>query len=610
VSETNPHVDVQGTLTLKDGILRIKPLDLPITGITGQLAFTEDTVTAKHIKSQLLGYPFFINIQSPQANYVDVTGTGTFNPQSIKDYVDLQRILQGQTSFKLHLGMPLNAERHQSLQLTLASDLQGLAVNLPAPLGKTSAEVQSSHLDFDFSTLSQMGLAFRYGGQINGVMSAHEKDKGYQFYNGNLHFGPELAVKQTAPGLFVDGTIPYLDINAWQQTIKQLKNAPKKSSQNATHTSTESSNNLLRRVDLLFNQLQTSALTLKNIQVTVAHSDNGWLINLNNPNILGFIEYPDNFPAKAIALNFEKINIPAKKSGSNTTSSQASKLKPTAVPPIDFFARSLVYGKMNLANVGVLLKPVPGGVQIQSLQIEQPHLNLTAHGAWMEQGQSSRTTFTGQVQSDNYGNALKALDLTDNIDGQNGTLTFDLAWPGSPSSVALTQLSGKAKVKLGPGRVVNIGDQESNIVLGKMISLLSLQSLMERFKSSFSDLYEGGYPFTEMQGEFDFNSGNLMIPNAYLDGTVARLEWNGLIDLVGQNYDLMLLVTPHYTSSLPVLVTVAGTAVAGPIGLLAGAATWAATKVASKQIDKATTYTYKVTGSLDKPQITEVKGEA
>jgi len=64
----------------------------------------------------------------------------------------------------------------------------------------------------------------------------------------------------------------------------------------------------------------------------------------------------------------------------------------------------------------------------------------------------------------------------------------------------------------------------------------------------------------------------------------------------------MLSISPHVTSSLPVVATLAG-------GPLAGAVTWVADKLVSKAVTNVTTVNYKVSGPWSHPQVDHVIGK-
>ena len=76
----------------------------------------------------------------------------------------------------------------------------------------------------------------------------------------------------------------------------------------------------------------------------------------------------------------------------------------------------------------------------------------------------------------------------------------------------------------------------------------------------------------------------------------------GDLDVMKHRYDLQLHVSPHVMASLPIVATIAG----GPIGPIAGVATWLALKIIDQGIYKVSGYTYKVSGPWSDPVVDQV----
>ena len=104
--------------------------------------------------------------------------------------------------------------------------------------------------------------------------------------------------------------------------------------------------------------------------------------------------------------------------------------------------------------------------------------------------------------------------------------------------------------------------------------------------------------FDDIHGDFQLNQGIAVTKNTVLEGPIARIALAGNINLVNQTYDLQVQVTPHLTSSLPLIAAIAG----GPV---VGAAAWVANKLINPVINKITTDHYHITGPWSKPVITQ-----
>lgn len=116
----------------------------------------------------------------------------------------------------------------------------------------------------------------------------------------------------------------------------------------------------------------------------------------------------------------------------------------------------------------------------------------------------------------------------------------------------------------------------------------------------FSDLAQDGYSFDQFEGTFNLAHGALSTQDSYIDGPVAYASMKGQLDVVRQLYDLDLEISPHITASLPIVATIAG----GPI---AGIATWVASKIINRGVQKISGYTYKISGPWRHPVVQQVK---
>ncbi|MHB1949823.1 MAG: YhdP family protein, partial [Gammaproteobacteria bacterium] len=183
--------------------------------------------------------------------------------------------------------------------------------------------------------------------------------------------------------------------------------------------------------------------------------------------------------------------------------------------------------------------------------------------------------------------------------GSSAQATFDLSWTGAPYNPSLASMNGTLALKLGPGRIINLGNStEAKLGLGRLLNLLSLQSIPQRLSLNFSDLTQNGYSFDSMAGDFKLQNGNAYTDNMYIDGTVASVRIAGRIGLAAKNYDMRLGINAHVTSSLPLIV--------GAFNPIAGVATWAVDKIVSSQASKVTMYTYRITGTWDNPNWSQI----
>ena len=154
------------------------------------------------------------------------------------------------------------------------------------------------------------------------------------------------------------------------------------------------------------------------------------------------------------------------------------------------------------------------------------------------------------------------------------------------------------------GRVTHLSKEtEKTLAFGKLLSILSLQTIPRRLQLDFSDLSKDGYSFDLFKGNFVINNGVMKTDDSYIDGPVAYATMKGDLNLDKKLYNLDLNVSPHITASLPIVVAIAGGPIAGPI---AGIATWVASKIINKGVEKISGYTYKISGPWLEPVVQQV----
>ena len=161
-------------------------------------------------------------------------------------------------------------------------------------------------------------------------------------------------------------------------------------------------------------------------------------------------------------------------------------------------------------------------------------------------------------------------------------------------------LNGKIYLQLNNGRITHLSHEtEEKLGLGKLLSILSLQTIPRRLKLDFSDLSHEGYSFDIFKGNFAMRKGVVNTQDSYLDGPVAYASMKGDLDIVHRMYDLNLSISPHITASLPIVATIAG----GPI---VGLAAWVANKIINQSMQKISAYSYKVSGPWDQPVVQQL----
>lgn len=325
-----------------------------------------------------------------------------------------------------------------------------------------------------------------------------------------------------------------------------------------------------------------------------------FVIDMNGTQMLGKLSFSLAHSPFTLMGRFKRFVI-----SSLTDNTRQHAIRPASLPALDIVIDNVLYGAKNLGRVVLSTVPFKNGMQIKQLQVQSALMNLNASGNWALQNNYSVTHIQGDFKTPNVSRFLNSWDMkSNNLVGSGGTVSFDLNWADAPYNPSINSINGTVSLKLTEGRIVDLGSStDTKIGFGRMLNLFSLQTIPRRLSFDFTDLFEKGYSFDSMKGDFKLEKGNAYTQNARFNGPIARVDIAGRVGLANKDYDITLGVTPYVTSSLPVVAAIAG----GPLALVA---TWVVDKVVSRAVSNVVTYHYKVTGQWDAPVWKQISRKA
>lgn len=333
---------------------------------------------------------------------------------------------------------------------------------------------------------------------------------------------------------------------------------------------------------------------LGKIDLTLAMKSNRWQIKIDSEQFVGTIDVPKVFQkTDYINAQFSKLILHSfpEQNGSSWTVPFSN------VPSINFSSDQLTINDIPFGIVTLETESNDQALQIKSLYINSPTMTLKANGKWTQKNGQNHSAFQGGISSTHVSKLLASFGLNvKNFIGHHAEARFDLNWDGLPFLPSFESLDGKASINFGEGRIIGVDDaNEAKMGLGRMLSLFSLQTIPRRLSLNFSDLFQEGYAYDYIQGNFTFDDGDAFTENLIINGPVAKVNINGRIGLKNKDYNLILSVTPYVTSSIPI----AATLLTGQP--LIGLAALAVDKIVSSQVSRLTTYYYSITGPWDNP---------
>ncbi|OGT44138.1 MAG: hypothetical protein A3F13_05910 [Gammaproteobacteria bacterium RIFCSPHIGHO2_12_FULL_40_19] len=338
----------------------------------------------------------------------------------------------------------------------------------------------------------------------------------------------------------------------------------------------------------------------KNVLLEITPLKNETLLRLYNSDIAGDIFFPGK-KEKPIRARIHYLSLHPKKNEKNKKNNWTShSMNPESIPALDIFIDTLWVNQRSDGRVHLETQPIQNGLAIHTLTLDSPFLKFSAKGSWILHHFQSDTTLMGRVSATDLGAVFSQHHWSSRLKNGKFWSDFSLTWPGAPYQFSMDHVIGRVEVLVKKGAILQLdSDTETNLVLGRLLNLFSLESISHLLSLDFSVLTKKGFSFDVLQGNIELSQGTLFTQAIEINGPLAKVNFQGKVSFTNQSNDLSMAVFPKVSSSLPSLIGFAG----GPV---VGAAAWLANVVISPTMGHLMKMNYHIGGTPNKPVVTRV----
>jgi uncharacterized protein YhdP len=483
-----------------------------------------------------------------------------------------------------------------------------MAIQLPAPLGKPAEasvplRVQSSllpealgrdsgvrdQLRIELGTLAQALYVRDVGGETPKVL------------RGAIGIGVPLPTPAAAPLAVAE--FGEIDVDAWRAVVARLFGSGA-----GAAAATAEAGYLPQQVQLRARQLTLGGRRITGVNLELERSQRGgedlWRARVGADQLAGQIDYRNvrGTPAgDRVHARLARLSLPpAEAEGVEQLLDQA----PASVPALDivvedFELRGKRLGRLEVEAVnrsGTGSEPARVW-QLSRLLLRSPDAALDATGQWAPVSGSTRRRMVMDFQLDlaDSGAYLERLGYGKTLAGGKGRLQGQLAWSGSPFGWDTKSLDGMMNLSLDAGRFL-----KADAGAARLLGVLSLQSLPRRLALDFRDVFEEGFAFDNIGGDFRLSGGIMRTNNLRMRGVQAAVLMEGQADIGRETQDLRVVVVPEINAGTASLAYAA-------INPALGIGTFLAQWLLRRPLIAANTREFRVTGSWVDPQIERVE---
>lgn len=533
--------------------------------VRGDIDFTHDSLNAKNITAQFLGGPLRIDTATRDGQ-VQILAQGRATAAGMTPWLGTEwgKRLSGQAAWRGQIDLDPAGER-----IRIESDLVGLASGLPVPLTKAAAQPLPLRV-----TRQPQGDGLLNDVRLGQTVSAVWRSTATGgFGRGEIRFGGP-AEMPAEPGLRLAGSGRGLDISGWAALL------PKGDGRDALPLSS---------IDIRFDALDLMGRRYQEVRLQ-GRTRNGLLrTRVTGHELNGVLTYrPAGEQPARVSAQFRQLTIPA----AAPATGQAAGMNMTAAdfPTLDVTVEDFRLRERPLGRLEAVARGAPQGLVIDSLQLTHPDSEFRMSGLWRG-GAQSETNAELNLKVLDAGKFLSRFGYADALRRGSADIQGNATWIGSPADFAFDTLAGQLDFKARSGQFLKIDPGA-----GKLLGVLSLQSLPRRLSFDFRDIFNEGYAFDDIGATLRIARGVVYSDDFRMRGPAAKVNMSGLADLNQESVQLRVKVIPKLSEGL----AVAGALIGGP---LAGVGALAAQKLLRDPFEEATSQEYMVTGAWQEPDV-------
>lgn len=602
---------VQGSVTLGGNDIQLHSLAPPLGKAQGTVQFTDSGFTLQGVQARVLGGNSRIEgglrsgaVPAGEPRLLlraqgQITAEGLRTARNLHPVDELAQQARGQTAYNATLGW-----RDGQPELSLRSNLEGLELNLPAPLGKRIGQplplaVTSRVLPSTDGARDQLQIDI--GALASAVYVRDLSGPSPRALRGNLAVGARTGGTSSLPEQGVAAVIRLdeLPVDTWEKVLSRTT-TPQGDDGDASWRSY-----LPNRIGLQAGTLTTGGRTLHDVVAGITREGTTWRANIDARELSGHAQYvqPGRQQAGRLYARLARLNLPPSAVGDVEAMMEAP---PSSMPALDIVIDEMVLRGKALGRVEIEASNQEGRVprsstrewQLQKFNITVPEATLRASGRWAAPVDSRprRTEMDFRLDVQDAGALLTRLGTPGALRAGAGHLEGQIGWNGSPLALHYPTLQGQFQIRMGRGQFL-----KADPGAAKLLGVLSLQGLPRRLLLDFRDVFFEGFAFDTVQGDVQIQQGIASTRNLQIEGVNAVVKMEGSADIARETQQLRVLILPQLNAGGASVV--AGLAINPVVGLTAYLAQW----LLSSPLSKATIQEFTIDGSWSEPRVNRVE---
>jgi uncharacterized protein (TIGR02099 family) len=635
---TTENTTVQGRVVLTNSDIQVSSEIPRMSKARGTLFFNEKGFAASALQARMLGGDIradggtipipavsgatvLARAQPYPALHIqgNVTSDGLKQATELGTLARLAQHTSGGTSYSAVVGL-----KHGVPEVMLMSNLQGLALNFPAPLNKVADEALPLRLETMVTRVPPLTAP----GQTQRALQDQIKlDLGLlasviyvrdvsriepRVLRGSIALGlsPTESAPSLAQGVSANINFDKVDLDAWASLLSEADG--KSTSQ--LHLSPYVPTSLAIRAK----ELTLSGRTLNQLVVGGSRDDLVWRANLDARELNGYLEFRQPSPNNAGQLFARLARLSLGQTSEKDVESFLDE-QPTSIPALDIVVddmelRGKKMGRVEIEAVNRGQDSSPRNAVVREWRLNKfnvitPEAVFSATGNWAflnERASSApkaasrgvsdrrRTVMNFKLDIADAGELLARFGMKDVIRKGKGRMEGQMAWLGSPLALDYPTLGGSFLVNVENGQFL-----KADPGIAKLFGVLSLQALPRRLSLDFRDVFSEGFSFDFVRGDVGVDQGIATTNNLQMKGVNAAVLMEGRADIARETQSIKVVVVPEINAGTASLI-------ATWINPTVGLGTFLAQLFLRRPLMESATQEFLIDGSWTDPKVTRL----